>query len=385
MTTRSRQGPFRPGAGGLPPYLAGRTSVQTLCRALLGDLRDGLAPSRDLVLHGPRGNGKTALLVWLQQEAAAYAGVDVLSLTPAGMPDETKLVERLLPASWWRRFAPGQVSVQGITWRPGRHDPPPLDEALAARVRKAPLLLLIDEAHTLEVAVGRALLNAGQQVGRRLPFLLVLAGTPNLRAHLNAMDATFWNRADRRPIGRLDEPATAAAVRNPLRSDDIDIEDEALAHIVRDSHGYPYFVQLWGQAVWRRAAGATPPSAAPPGAAEERRITLAAATAVQTAVNRDKDDYYLDRYEELETLRLLPVARSVAEAFDTHPLLDDVQLETAIRRGLAAVPEADSTTAKDLLRNVGYVWRPEAKPVWEPGIPSLMDYVREHAPVTRSA
>ena len=135
MTTRSRQGPFRPGAGALPPYLAGRTSEQALCRALLGDLRDGLAPSRDLVLHGPRGNGKTALLVWLQQEAAAYPGVDVLSLTSAGMPDETRLVERLLPASWWRRFAPGQVSVQGITWRPGRHDPPPLDEALAARVR----------------------------------------------------------------------------------------------------------------------------------------------------------------------------------------------------------------------------------------------------------
>ena len=359
--------------------------MQALCRALLGDLRDGLAPSRDLVLHGPRGNGKTALLVWLQQEAAAYASVDVLSLTPAGMPDETKLVERLLPASWWRRFAPGQVSVQGITWRPGRHDPPPLDEALAARVRKAPLLLLIDEAHTLDVAVGRALLNAGQQVGRRLPFLLVLAGTPNLRAHLNAMDVTFWNRADRRPIGRLDGPATAAALRNPLRSDAIEIDDDALAHIVRDSHGYPYFVQLWGQAVWRQAAGAIPPSAAPPDTAEERRITRAAATAVQAAVDREKNDYYLDRYEELETLRLLPVARAVAEAFDTFPLLNDVQLETAIRRGLDATPGSDPTEAKDMLRNVGYVWRPDAKPVWEPGIPSLMDYVREHAPVTRSA
>lgn len=380
MVTRSRQGPFRPGAGGLPPYLAGRTSVQTLCRALLGDLRDGLAPSRDLVLHGPRGNGKTALLIWLQQEAAAYPGVDVLSLTPAGMPDEARLVERLLPASWWQRFAPGQVSVQGITWRPGRHDPPPLDEALAARVRKAPLLLMIDEAHTLDVGVGRALLNAGQQVGRRLPFLLVLAGTPSLRAHLNAMNATFWNRADRRPIGRLDEPATAAAVRNPLRSDDIDIDDDALAHIVRDSHGYPYFVQLWGQAVWRQATAADPPSTT-----GERRITPGAVAAAQPAVDREKNDYYLDRYEELETLRLLPVARTVAEAFDTRPLLDDAQLETAIRRGLDAAPESDPTGAKNLLRNVGYVWRPEAKPVWEPGIPSLMDYVREHVPVTRSA
>ena len=379
MTTRSRQGPFRPGAGGLPPYLAGRTSEQALCRALLGDLRDGLAPSRDLVLHGPRGNGKTALLVWLQQEAAGYAGVDVLSLTPAGMPTETKLVERLLPASWWQRFAPGQVSVQGITWRPGRHDPPPLDEALAARVRKTPLLLLIDEAHTLDITVGRALLNAGQQVGRRLPFLLVLAGTPSLRAHLNAMDATFWNRADRRPIGRLDGPATAAALLNPLRSDDIDIDDDALAHIVRDSHGYPYFVQLWGQAVWRQAAAADPP-----GTTGEGRITAAAVTAAQPAVDREKHDYYLDRYEELETLRLLPVARTVAEAFDTRPLLDDAQLETAIRRGLDAAAESDPTGAKNLLRNVGYVWRPEAKPVWEPGIPSLMDYVREHVPVTHS-
>ena len=79
------------------------------------------------------------------------------------------------------------------------------------------------------------------------------------------------------------------------------------------------------------------------------------------------------------------MARTVAEAFDTFPLLNDVQLETAIRRGLDATPGSQPTEAKDMLRNVGYVWRPDAKPAWEPGIPSLMDYVREHAPVTRSA
>ena len=381
MRSRSRQGPFRPGPGGLPPYLAGRTSEQALCREFLGDLRDGLAPSRDLVLQGPRGNGKTALLVWLQQEAASYAGVDVLSLTPAGMPTEAKLVERLLPASWWRRLAPGQVSVHGITWRPGGNGVPPLDEALRVRVRKGPLLLLIDEAHTLDLHVGRALLNAGQQVGRTLPFLLVLAGTPSLRAHLNAMNATFWNRADRRPIGRLDGQATAAAVRNPLRSDDIDIEDDAVAHIVRDSHGYPYFVQLWGQAVWRQATDVDPQDTA-----GKRRVTLATVSAARTALDREKDDYYLDRYEELETLRLLPAARAVADVFETRPLVDDVQLETAIRRGLDAASGPERiAAAKDSLRNLGYVWRPGAEPVWEPGIPSLMDYVLAHAPVTRSS
>ena len=99
MEKRSRQGPFRPGPGGLPPYLAGRESEQALFLLLLGDLQDGLAPSREIVLHGPRGNGKTALLTWLQREAAAYPGVDVLRLTPAAVPTEAKLVERVLPAS----------------------------------------------------------------------------------------------------------------------------------------------------------------------------------------------------------------------------------------------------------------------------------------------
>ena len=90
-------------------------------------------------------------------------------------------------------------------------------------------------------------------MGRELPFLLVLAGTPNLRSHLNTMNASFWSRADRRPVGRLDSEATAAAIREPLQSEDIAIDEDALAHVVRESHGYPYFVQLWGDALWRRA------------------------------------------------------------------------------------------------------------------------------------
>ena len=42
-------------------------------------------------------------------------------------------------------------------------------------------MLLLDEAHTVGEEIGSALLNASQQVGRELPFLLVLAGTPELR------------------------------------------------------------------------------------------------------------------------------------------------------------------------------------------------------------
>ena len=145
MNETAGLGPFRPGPWGLPPYLAGRESEQALVRAYLRDLQAGRAPPCELVLHGPRGNGKTALLVWLEHEAAFHPAVEVLRLTPAGIPTETKLVERLLPVSWLQRLAPREIALYGIRWRPGDDRPPPLDEALATRARRAPLIMLLDE------------------------------------------------------------------------------------------------------------------------------------------------------------------------------------------------------------------------------------------------
>ena len=72
MTTPEHLGPFRAGPGGLPPYLAGRGSVQAACRAFVAEVRRGRPPPREIVLYGPRGNGKTALLVWLEKEAARH-------------------------------------------------------------------------------------------------------------------------------------------------------------------------------------------------------------------------------------------------------------------------------------------------------------------------
>ena len=57
---------------------------------------------------------------------------------------------------------------------------------------------------TLAPALARTLLNASQSVRRAdNPFLLVLAGTPNLRATLGQANVSFWDRSEMVPLGRL--------------------------------------------------------------------------------------------------------------------------------------------------------------------------------------
>ena len=55
---------FHPGTGQSPPVLAGRGAQQAVLSRCLADLVAGASPPHDVVLLGPRGNGKTALLKW---------------------------------------------------------------------------------------------------------------------------------------------------------------------------------------------------------------------------------------------------------------------------------------------------------------------------------
>jgi len=112
-------------------------------------------------------------------------------------------------------------------------------------------VVLLDEAHTLGLDVGSALLNASQQVRAEAPFLLVLAGTPGLPAHLNAMDTSFWGRLGEGLLGvsRLTDAAARSALSKPLTRHNVAIDADALDAAIGDSQHYPYFIQLWGSLI----------------------------------------------------------------------------------------------------------------------------------------
>ena len=220
--------------------------------------------------------------------------------------------------------------------------------------------------------MGRALLNASQIVASELPFLLVLAGTPNLRDRLSRTSASFWSRAEQIPVNRLDALAAAAAIRRPLEEEGVVINDDGLDHIIGQSHGYPYFLQLWGSLVWRRAVAA--------GAG--RRITLAEVQAAQPEFDERRGIYYLQRFNELADRDLLPAARAVADAFTERPAWLEPDLRDLVRRRTGGTAGPDhAAKALRILRQLGFIWQSGSDPRWEPGIPSLMDYIREYAPV----
>ena len=74
---------FTPGAGAAPPALTGREQEQQVLRRCLSDLLGGEVPPHDVVLMGPRGNGKTVLLNWFTRTCRETGRVDIAWLSPS--------------------------------------------------------------------------------------------------------------------------------------------------------------------------------------------------------------------------------------------------------------------------------------------------------------
>ena len=370
---------FTPGAGAFPPALTGREGEQAVLTRMLATLSRGQAPPH-IVLTGPRGNGKTVLLQWFERACREAGGVDVERIAPSEVRTGQALVDQLLPPTGIRRLLPARISV-GVTgvgraeWPAAASSERKLAKGLIARCRRRPLIVVLDEAHTLDLDVGRLLLNASQNVRADAPFLLVLAGTPGLAEHLGAMNASFWNRLDdgRLGIGLLSGAAARAALVEPLEAHDVTIDAEVLDAVVEESQHYPYFIQVWGRALWRQrtTTGATRLTAVHSGAARRDVVARVA-------------DYYEDRYLELDRSGHLAVAEHVAARAKCRPTLSYEELKAAVAEGLAPPDPPRQAVHEALadLQRLGFVWRPPGQPPparYEPGIPSLMEHVLDHA------
>ena len=342
----------------------------------LADLTGGAAPPHNIVLTGPRGNGKTALLNWFRSACNdAETPVDAVLLTPRDIPDLETLVDALALRRGFRKLLPRKLAIASVgsaEWSHASNAPRNLTRELSARCRKRPLAVLVDEVHTLDLDVGGTLLNASQRTRAEAPFLLVLAGTPGLPGHLDTMDASFWGRlgAGNLGVGLLDEEAAAEALTKPLAARGVSVEGDALDAVLEHSQRYPYFVQLWGDALWEHHL-----------ATNAKTLASADAAAAQPAVAMLVAEYYQTRYRELEKAGLQDAAKAVALVFQDSATATDQDIDTALA-GAGLDDSAARIASREALNRFGYIWCPPSQTppiVWTAGIPSLMAYVSARA------
>lgn len=366
---------FTPGIGNEPPYLAGRGNEQEALLKPLARLGEGKGQHRDVIVVGPRGNGKTALMRWFKQQCERDESLDVVWLTPDDIENLDDLANELVPPDILKpdKIRAGIKMIEA-TWDIGNKSTN-LTVLLTARCRERPLVLLIDEAHTLDTKVGRALLNISQKVSNDAPFALVLGGTPGLQYHLNRMDATFWTRSKKLGIGCLDKDGIRDALANPLLEHNISVDEQAMVEVVSDSQGYPFFLQCWGEGLTeslrRREADLGKPL---------RKIEYDMVDDARPAVEEERIGQYEIAREEIKVAGLQPLAASITNAFAGGDTLEEHRLDAVIQSYLIKQDQPSNDPAVSELRNTlagfGYVWRPPASnAVWHAGVPSLMKHV----------
>ncbi len=128
----------------------------------------------------------------------------------------------------------------------------------AAQAGGTALALFLDELQYVEEDELAALITALHRTAqRKLPVILIGAGLPQLRGQMGRAKSYAERMFEFPVIGALPDPAARIAITKPLRDEEVEITPPALDRIVRETHGYPYFLQEWGKHVWD-AATASP-------------------------------------------------------------------------------------------------------------------------------
>ena len=374
--------PFTPRCGQSPLVLAGRDDEIGTFERTLRSLEFGPA-RKDLCLIGPRGNGKTVLLNEVAKMCEGRSRVVTLDAEATSSP-------RQFAATFAREFK-GRESqwklkslkgnVAGVVQFqienaavPANNEPDnvsPVVETLQRTFENGladtPLTLCIAEAHEANPKVIKGLFSAAQRFSSRqkAPFLLVVAGTPNLEDRMRGVGVTFSERTRTLRIGRIAPQAARTAFQDTFGSVGMDMAPFALTKAVDVTHAYPYFVQLLGEALFD--------------AAEDSGSSVIGEhewTVGHDAFDVQKAHFYANRTRELERRGLIDAAVALAPKLKSlsRTLSSGNVIEQMAASGVEG-PEA----ASEGLHEVGYLWRQDGLRSGL-AIPSLATYIRKARP-----
>ncbi|MDD9961675.1 MAG: ATP-binding protein [Gammaproteobacteria bacterium] len=410
---------FPTGSSKEPVLLVGREGQMQQLAALADETLE-VAPGKSaasiigVVLHGPRGTGKTVLLnafsVGMQGR-----GAGVLKMTGNNaLGSEGKLIKTLveqlpaLPETTETLRGEGEVKASvmlvGADGRMGAEASTrslggkqrfgTVESALRAVLSQEdaaaglPLVIAIDEAHASDPAALGQLLNAAQSLSGPdvgLAVAVVMAGTPDVIDVLRneACRATwFMDRAGRNkrlaPVPNdLPPQACARAIALTLDAAGVAVKDaKHLAAMAAECKGSPYFLQVLGE------------SALVDASKSGNVADFSSGGGIDLAFR----DVVLARYEEawgdLNEKGLSGCARQLGALWRARGggrgRITDGLVKAAIASGVEHAPKgigSDSPwTAKKAeahFRHLGLLWSPTGSPTgpWGMGLPSIFGYV----------
>lgn len=308
--------PFRPGMGRIPPDFGGRDEALLRAKVVVDQLGALVAPGF-VLYRGVRGVGKTALLAYVRQRAfdrgllAIHLEADRGDTTLEAaretiLRDAAPLLDGL-DKKVGRTLAAVQVAGVGVRLR-DRGSPGATFESLIADVATLAdrtgrgVLLTVDEVHEAGDLMLKPLLRAAHRAAQdELPLGVLLSGLPNAAENLFVEGQTYTERLTRVDLGLLDREGTCDAVRRPFQRVADCRVDELVVDAVHDgSGGYPWFVQLWGEALWDLA---TDPEVI------ELPVARAAGERVQLRVH----DFYEGRWRRVPSGRATLLVLALAE------------------------------------------------------------------------
>ena len=284
--TSMARNPYTPGAGTKPLFLAGREKELQDIEDTILDLLDGI-PQQSVIYYGLRGVGKTVLLNEIQRitdekeilndffeisEDADFRYKLALSIQKFILRLSNKelikhKMHRLLSVfksfvlTWQPDDGSFQLAMnQDIQPEIGMADGHNLSSDLTdlfvilgeyAQMANTPVCFFIDEIQNMKLEELEAIISAIHRTNQKgYPIVVIGAGLPKI-AKMAGDIKSYSERLFRfTQIGTLSPEAAIDALTQPAYKRGVTYTPEAIGLIMKETEGYPYFIQEFGKQTW---------------------------------------------------------------------------------------------------------------------------------------